>query len=154
MSIALGLTFGKYSFGGENLIDDGQGWTILFIMIGSGILAGAVTFNSSSKTKKKSKKDDILEGKSEQTAASSKGVPGKKIKIKIIKNDKNTVNITLGLNMIQFFRKFVPSKVKNELSEKGVEFDDIIDQIKDGAEIGTIAEVQDGKDHILISIEK
>ena len=152
MSIALGLVFG-WDKVGNSIIADGQGWTILLIVVGSGILAGGVSFNASSKTKKISKKDDVLEEESEKTTPSLRSVPGKKIRIKIIKNDKKTVNITLGLNMIRFFRKFIPAKIKNELSEKGIEFDDIIDGIKDGAEIGTIAEVQDGKDHVLISIE-
>jgi hypothetical protein len=38
-------------------------------------------------------------------------------------------------------------------NHKGIDFDAIIEQIKDGADVGVIAEVQDGEDHVLISIE-
>ena len=39
------------------------------------------------------------------------------------------------------------------MSEKGIDFDAIIEEMKDEADVGVIAEVQDGEDHILISIE-
>ena len=39
------------------------------------------------------------------------------------------------------------------MSEKGIDFDAIIEEVKGGADVGVIAEVQDGEDHVLISIE-
>ncbi len=126
---------------------------ILFILIGSGILAGGVSFNSSTKSKKKSTDIKVSTNLAEDSAPGKEGVPGRKLKIKVVKNGKKTVNITLGLNMVRFFGKFVPSKAKTEMSEKGIDFDAIIEQIKDGADVGVIAEVQDGEDHVLISVE-
>ena len=49
--------------------------------------------------------------------------------------------------------KFVSGKAKVEMSEKGIDFDAILEQVKDGADVGVLAEVQDGKDHVFISIE-
>jgi len=152
LSLALGLVFGSLS-DGSSIIDDGQGWTILFILIGSGILAGGVSFNSSTKSKKKSTDIKVSTNLAEESAPGEEGVPGRKLKIKVVKNGKKTVNITLGLNMVRFFGKFVPSKAKTEMSDKGIDFDTIIEQIKDGADVGVIAEVQDGEDHVLISVE-
>ena len=43
--------------------------------------------------------------------------------------------------------------LKVEMSEKGINFDAILEQVKDGADVGVLAEVQDGKDHVFISIE-
>ena len=152
LSIALGLVYGNLP-NGASIIADGQGWTILFILIGSGILAGGVSFNSSTKSKKKSTDIKISTKLAEESTLGEEGVPGRKLKIKVVKNGKKTVNITLGLNMVRFFGKFVPSKAKTEMSDKGIDFDAIIEQIKDGADVGVIAEVQDGEDHVLISIE-
>jgi len=152
LSLALGLVFGALP-DGSSIIADGQGWTILLILIGSGILAGGVSFNSSTKSKKKSTDIKVSTNLAEDSAPGKEGVPGRKLKIKVVKNGKKTVNITLGLNMVRFFGKFVPSKAKTEMSEKGIDFDAIIEQIKDGADVGVIAEVQDGEDHVLISVE-
>ena len=152
LSLALGLVFGALP-DGSSIIADGQGWTILFILIGSGILAGGVSFNSSTKSKKKSTDIKVSANFAEESTPGEEGVPGRKLKIKVLKDGKKTTNITLNLKMVRFFGKFVTAKAKAEMSDKGIDFDAIIEQIKDGADVGVIAEVQDGEDHVLISIE-
>ena len=152
LSLALGLVFGALP-DGSSIIADGQGWTILLILIGSGILAGGVSFNSSTKSKNKSSENIKSVESSEEVPTDSEGIPGRKIKIKVIKDGKKTTNITLSLKMVRFFGKFVPAKAKAEMNEKGIDFDAIIEEVKDGADVGVIAEVQDGEDHVLISVE-
>ena len=152
LSLALGLVFGALP-DGSSIIVDGQGWTILIILIGSGILAGGVSFNSSTKSKKKSTDIKVSANFAEESTPGEEGVPGRKLKIKVLKDGKKTTNITLSLKMVRFFGKFVPAKAKAEMNEKGIDFDAIIEQIKDGADVGVIAEVQDGEDHVLISVE-
>ena len=152
LSLALGLVFGSLS-DGSLIITDGQGWTILFILIGSGILAGGVSFNSSTKSKKKSSDIKVSTNLAEESAPDEEGVPGRKLKIKVLKDGKKTTNITLNLKMVRFFGKFVPAKAKAEMNEKGIDFDAIIEEVKDGADVGVIVEVQDGEDHVLISVE-
>ena len=152
LSIALGLVYG-YLPNGASIIADGQGWTILFILIGSGILAGGVSFNSSTKSKKKSTDIKVSANFAEESTPGEEGVPGRKLKIKVLKDGKKTTNITLSLKMVRFFGKFVPAKAKAEMNEKGIDFDAIIEEVKDGADVGVIAEVQDGEDHVLISVE-
>ena len=152
LSLALGLVFGALP-DGSSIIADGQGWTILFILIGSGILAGGVSFNSSTKSKKKSTDIKVSTNLAEESAPGEEGVPGRKLKIKVLKDGKKTTNITLNLKMVRFFGKFVPAKAKAEMNEKGIDFDAIIEEVKDGADVGVIAEVQDGEDHVLISVE-
>jgi len=151
LSLALGLVYGALP-DGSSIIAEGQGWIILFILIGSGILAGGVTFNSSTK-KKKSQKKDAPSELSIKSTTEKEGVPGRKLKIKVIKDGKKTTNITLNLKMIRMFGKFVPGKAKAEMSEKGIDLDAILEQVKDGADVGVLAEVQDGKDQVFISIE-
>ena len=152
LSLALGLVFGSLS-DGSSIITDGQGWTILFILFGSGILAGGVSFNSSTKSKKKSTDIKVSTNLAEESALGEEGVPGRKLKIKVLKDGKKTTNITLSLKMVRFFGKFVPAKAKAEMNEKGIDFDAIIEEVKDGADIGVIAEVHDGEDYVLISVE-
>lgn len=152
LSLALGLVFGSLS-DGSSIIADGQGWTILLILIGSGILVGGVSFNSSTKSKKKSTDIKVSTNLAEESAPDEEGVPGRKLKIKVLKDGEKTTNITLSLKMVRFFGKFVPAKAKAEMSDKGIDFDAIIEEVKDGADVGVIAEVQDGEDHVLISIE-
>ena len=130
-----------------------EGWTILFILIASGILVSGISFNSSTKTKKKSAENKKSSELSETSLSNEKGIPGKKLKIKVIKDGKKTTNITLSLKMVRFLGKFVPGKAKAEMSDKGIDFDAIIEEVKGGADVGVIAEVQDGDDHVLISIE-
>ena len=113
------------------------------------MLAGGVTFNSSTKTKKKSKADLHSSELADTTTSTKEGIPGRKLKIKVIKDGK----IILSLNMARFLGKFVPRKAKTEMSEKGIDIDAIIEEVKGGADVGVIAEVQDGEDHVLISIE-
>ena len=55
--------------------------------------------------------------------------------------------------MVRFIGKFVMAKAKAEMNEKGIDFNAIIEEVKDGADVGVIAEVQDGEDHVLISVE-
>ena len=152
LSLALGLVFGALP-DGSSIIADGQGWTILLILIGSGILVGGVSFNSSTKSKKKSTDIKVSTNLAEESAPDEEGVPGRKLKIKVLKDGKKTTNITLSLKMVRFFGKFVPAKAKAEMNEKGIDFDAIIEEVKDGADVGIIAEVQDGEDHVLISVE-
>ena len=152
LSLALGLVFGSLS-DGSSIIAAGQGWTILLILIGSGILAGGVSFNSSTKSKKKSTDIKVSTNLAEESAPGEEGVPGRKLNIKVLKDGKKTTNITLSLKMVRFFGKFVPAKAKAEMNEKGIDFDAIIEEVKDGADVGVIAEVQDGEDHVLISVE-
>ena len=152
LTLALGLVYGVLP-NGSSIIADGQGWTILFIIIGSGILVGGVTFDSSSKTKKKSSENVKSVEASEEALTDTEGIPGRKIIIKVIKDGKKTTNITLSLKMVRFFGKFIPAKAKTEMNEKGIDFDAIIEEVKDGADIGVIAEVQDGEDHVLISVD-
>ena len=152
LSLALGLVFGSLS-DGNSIIADGQGWTILLILIGSGILAGGVSFNSSTKSKKKSTDIKVSTNLAEESAPDEEGIPGRKLKIKVLKDGKKTTNITMSLKMVRFFGKFVPAKAKAEMNEKGIDFDAIIEEVKDGADVGVIAEVQDGEDHVLISVE-
>ena len=152
LSLALGLVFGSLS-DGSSIIADGQGWTILLILIGSGILVGGVSFNSSTKSKKKSTDIKVSTNLAEDSAPGEEGVPGRKLNIKVLKDGKKTTNITLSLKMVRFFGKFVPAKAKAEMNEKGIDFDAIIEEVKDGADVGVIAEVQDGEDHVLISVE-
>ena len=152
LSIALGLVYGNLP-NGASIIAEGQGWTILLILIGSGILAGGVSFNSSTKSKKKSTDIKVSTNLAEESAPGEEGVPGRKLNIKVIKDGKKTTDITLSLNMVRFFGKFVPAKAKAEMNEKGIDLDAIIEEVKDGADVGVIVEVQDGEDHVLISVE-
>jgi hypothetical protein len=150
--LALALTFGSLP-DGNAIIQDGQGWIILFILILSGLLTGAVvTANSSNKKKKKiSVKSDgeiIKEAHSEDSASE-----GKNLVIRVDEGGKNKSNFKINLKVARMFSKMIPKKAREEMEKKGIDLNDVIQQIKDKAEVGVLAEVEDGNEHITISIE-
>jgi len=51
------------------------------------------------------------------------------------------------------FSKMIPRKAREEMEKKGIDLNDVIQQIKEGTEVGVLAEIQDDNEHITISIE-
>ena len=150
--LALALTFGSLP-DGNVIIQDGQGWIILFILILSGLLTGAVvTANSSNKKKKKiSVKSDgeiIKEAHSEDSASE-----GKNLVIRVDEGGKNKSNFKISLKVARMFSKMIPKKAREEMEKKGIDLNDVIQQNKDKTEVGVLVEVEDGDEHITISIE-
>ena len=51
------------------------------------------------------------------------------------------------------FSKMIPRKAREKMEKKGIDLNDVVQQIKDGTEVGVLVEVEDGDEHITISIE-
>jgi len=150
--LAMALTFGSLP-NGNAIIQDGQGWIILFIFIMSGILSGAaITVNTNKvKTNKISVEADG-EIRTEKTIDDTLTI-GKNLIIKVDENGKNKSNFKISLKMARIFSKIIPQKAREEMDKKGINLNDVIKQIKEGSEVGVLAEVEDGNEHITISIE-
>ncbi len=150
--LALALAFGSLP-DGNAIIQDGQGWILLSILIISGLLSGAVvTANASNnKNKKISVQSDgeiIKEADSKDSASK-----GKNLVIRVKEGDKNKSNFKISLKLARMFSKMIPKKAREEMEKKGIDLNDVLQQIKDGTEVGVLAEVEDGNEHIIISIE-
>ena len=150
--LAAALTFGSLP-DGNAIIQDGQGWIILFILILSGLSTGAVvTANASNKKSKNiSVKSDGEIIKEEYPEDSSSD--GKSLIIRVDEGDKNQSNFKISLKMARMFSKMIPRKAREEMEKKGIDLNDVIQQIKEGTEVGVLAEIQDDNEHITISIE-
>ena len=150
--LALALAFGSLP-DGNAIIQDGQGWILLSILIISGLLSGAVvTANArNNKDKKISVKSDgeiIKEADSKDSASK-----GKNLVIRVKEGDKNKSNFKISLKAARMFSKMIPKKAREEMEKKGIDLNDVIQQIKDKTEVGVLVEVEDGDEHITISIE-
>ena len=155
--LVLALSFGSLH-NGKAIIQDGQGWTLLFILIISGILssgAGAININTSKKKKAKEKSisnetDDVNNTKDN---LDDHVTEGKSLTIKVDKGNGKISNFKISLKTARIFSKMIPKKARDEMDRKGIDLGNVIKQIKEGTEIGVLAEVQDGDEHIIISIE-
>ena len=78
---------------------------------------------------------------------------GKSLIIRVDEGDKNKSNFKISLKMARMFSKMIPRKAREEMEKKGIDLNDVIQQIKDGTEVGVLIEVEDGDEHITISIE-
>ena len=150
--LALALTFGSLP-SGNAIIQDGQGWIILFILIISGLLSGAVlTTNINNKKKKnisvKSDGEIIKEESSDDNSSE-----GKNLIIRVEEGGKSKSNFKISLKVARIFSKIIPKKAREKMEQKGIDLDEVIQQIKAGADVGILAEVEDGDEHITISIE-
>ena len=149
--LALALSFGSLP-SGNYIIVDGQGWIILFILIISGILSGAViSVNSSNKKAKNISVETDGEIKTEENSENNES-EGKNLIIRVDKNGKNKSNFKISLKMARIFSRIIPNKAREEMEKKGIDLGEVIQQIKEGAEVGVLAEVDDGNEHIIISI--
>ena len=150
--LALALTFGSLP-NGNAIIQNGQGWIILFILILSGVLSGAaVTVNiNKGKTNKISVEADG-EIRTEK-AIEDTVIEGKNLIIRVDENGKNKSKFKISLKVARIFSMIIPQKAREEMGKKGISLNDVIKQIKEGTEVGVLAEVEDGNEHITISIE-
>ena len=144
--LALALVFGSFP-NGNSIIQDGQGWTILFILIISGILSGGTVHINNKKSKNISVEPDG------EIIKQNIPLKGKNLIIKIDKNGKNKSKYKINLSAARFFSRMIPKKAREKMEEKGINLNDIIKQVRETSDIGVLAEIEDNDEHITISIE-
>ncbi len=93
-----------------------------------------------------------LEGENrvEKTKNSSKA---KSIKILVEENGKEQVNISIPMVIAKSFMKFIPKSAKKSLDKENIDIEEILNSIDSDSNDGTLVDINDGKDHVVIKAE-
>lgn len=90
------------------------------------------------------------------TAFKKPEMSGKKpkfIKILVEENGKEKVNISIPMLLAKTALKIMPKKAKAQMEEENVNLDEILSRINDESTTGKIVDINDGGDHVSISLE-
>jgi len=77
----------------------------------------------------------------------------KSIKILVEEDGEEKVNISLPMILAKSFMKFLPKNAKESLNNQGVELDQVFESVDSEVEGGTLVDIKDGKDHVIIKVE-
>ena len=94
---------------------------------------------------------ETLEGKDEKK--NIEAGKSKFIKILVEENGEEKVDISIPMVLARSFMKFVPKNAKQSLDDQNINLDDILESIESGVENGTLVDIKDGSDHVIIKVE-
>ncbi|MBS3810761.1 MAG: hypothetical protein KGY44_02725 [Halanaerobiales bacterium] len=101
--------------------------------------------------------DELLDTLSKRDLAFDKPKSNKKqpkyIKILVEENGKEKVNISIPIMIAKTAMNIIPQKAKNQMNENNINLDELLKSIEDEASLGKIVDVDDGGDHVVISLE-
>lgn len=92
-----------------------------------------------------------LDGQDKKKAQKS-GKP-RFIKIMVEEEGEEKVDISIPMVLAKSFMKFVPKSARNSLDDQDINLDQIFKMIEDGVEDGTLVNINDGDDHVIIKVE-
>lgn len=78
--------------------------------------------------------------------------PPRAVVIQIKENGENKVNIRIPLGLARAAKKFIPRQAQNYLSSYEIDLQEFLDGAND-MEGGTLLEVKDGENRVLIAVE-
>jgi hypothetical protein len=78
--------------------------------------------------------------------------PPRAVVIQIKENGENKVNIRIPLGLARAAKKFIPRQAQNYLSSYEIDLQEFLDGASD-MEGGTLLEVKDGENRVLIAVE-
>ncbi|MBS3787217.1 hypothetical protein KGY79_03340 [Candidatus Bipolaricaulota bacterium] len=76
------------------------------------------------------------------------------LKILVIENGKEKVNITFPIGLAKFLKSIVPEKAQSKLTEKGVDLEKVISEIEKGTFDGKLVDIEDGDSRVEIRLGK
>jgi len=78
-----------------------------------------------------------------------------KLRIRIYKDDpeKPEVSIAIPLKVLQIAKKFIPSNVRQELQDEGIDLNEMISAVHELKDVGTIMEIEKEDQLIIIAVE-
>ncbi len=101
--------------------------------------------------------DELLDTLSKRDLAFDKPKGNKKkakyIKILVEENGEEKVNISIPIMIAKTAMSIIPQKAKNQMNENNINLDELLKSIEDEASLGKIVDVNDGGDHVVISLE-
>lgn len=96
-------------------------------------------------------KDDLDQVKADSPTGTDKY---SSVKINVIEDGQEKVNITLPLRMVKLLKKLVPERAKDRLEDRGIQFEDILTEIENETFDGKLIDINDGTDHVEIKLSK
>ncbi len=76
------------------------------------------------------------------------------LKILVVENGKEEVNITFPVGLAKFLKKIVPEKARTKLTDKGIDLGKVIDEIEKGTFDGKLVDIEDGNSRVEIRLGK
>lgn len=76
------------------------------------------------------------------------------LKILIVEDGKEKVNITLPIGLAKVLKKIVPDKAQSKLNEKGIDLGEVIKEIEEGTFNGKLVDIEDGDSQVEIRLGK
>lgn len=74
------------------------------------------------------------------------------IKILVEEAGREKVNISIPLSLARLALKFIPNSARDSLDEQDIDIDEILEAIDEGVENGTLINIDDGDDHVVIKM--
>ncbi|MCF8009389.1 MAG: hypothetical protein K9K32_06450 [Halanaerobiales bacterium] len=75
------------------------------------------------------------------------------IKILVEENGEEKVNISIPILLAKTALKIMPKKAKDQMEEKNINLDSILNAIDDEGSTGKIVDINDNGDHVSISLQ-
>lgn len=94
---------------------------------------------------------ETLQGKDEEK--SKKMGKARFIKIMVEENGEEKVDISIPMVLARSFMKFVPKGTKDRLDDQNINLDEILNSMDSGMSNGTLVDIKDGTDHVIIKVE-
>jgi len=76
------------------------------------------------------------------------------LKILVVEDGKEEVNITFPVGLAKFLKKIVPEKARTKLTDKGIDLGKVIDEIEKGTFDGKLVDIEDGNSRVEIRLGK
>ncbi|MFB6290512.1 MAG: hypothetical protein ABEJ25_02140 [Candidatus Bipolaricaulia bacterium] len=76
------------------------------------------------------------------------------LKINVVENGEEEVNISIPIGLVKMLKSFIPSKAKDKLDEKGINIDKILEEIEKGSFDGKLVDIENEATHIEIKLVK
>jgi hypothetical protein len=91
----------------------------------------------------------LEDSQSEETTASRKRGW---LRIRVVEKGKEAAKINIPLSLVRFGMRFIPSRARKQMLEKGVNPEDIFREIEAGT-VGKLVEVEQGSDQVEVWVE-
>jgi hypothetical protein len=95
---------------------------------------------------------ETLDGKKKKPKPKKRG-KARFIKILVEEAGEEKVDISIPMVLAKSFMKFIPKSARSSLNDQDINVNEIIEMVEDGVEDGTLVNINDGEDHVIIKVE-
>ena len=76
------------------------------------------------------------------------------LKIIVVEEGEEKVNITFPITLAKFLKKIVPETTRAKITDKGIDLDKVINEIEKGTFDGKLVDIEDGNSRVEIRLGK